>query len=45
MGAAASSARGRAGTARIGAHMGASIVVELRRVHELRLRGDGGKKN
>ena len=35
MGAAASSARGWAGTGRRGAHMGASVVVELRRVHEL----------
>ena len=45
MGAAASSALGRAGTARRGAHMGASIVVELSWMNELRLRGDGGKKN
>ena len=45
MGAAASSALGRAGTARRGAHMGVSIIVELSWVYELRLRGDGGKKN
>ena len=35
MGAAASSARGWAGTGRRGAHMGASIILELRSAHEL----------
>ena len=44
MGAAASSARGRAGTGRRGAHMGASVVVELRRVHELMSGQERGKK-
>ena len=44
MGAAASSARGWAGTGRRGAHMGASVVVELRRVHELMSGQERGKK-
>ena len=38
-------ARGEECAAWRGAHMGASIVVELSWVYELRLRGDGGKKN
>ena len=45
MGAAASSARGWAGTGRRGAHMAASIVVELNRVHKLMSGPERGKKN